>query len=65
MLLMYPDIDECTSNVHNCDENAVCNNTGGSFTCACRNGFNGNGTSCQGKSRGNLSQYFCKFPLSV
>ena len=40
------DIDECASNVDNCDGNATCTNTAGSFTCACNAGFYGTGTSC-------------------
>jgi len=31
---------------HDCDENAFCTNTPGSFTCACKPGFIGNGKSC-------------------
>ena len=27
------DINECTTNVHNCDPNAFCNNTDGSYNC--------------------------------
>lgn len=44
------DVDECALSVHNCDTNAICTNTNGSFTCACVRGYSGNGTTagCQG-----------------
>lgn len=35
--------DECTAGTHNCDANAACTDTGGSFTCACNNGYTGDG----------------------
>ncbi|XP_064651727.1 latent-transforming growth factor beta-binding protein 2-like isoform X2 [Lineus longissimus] len=40
------DINECTTNVHNCDANATCTNTKMSFTCTCKDGFRGTGTTC-------------------
>ncbi|XP_072022044.1 uncharacterized protein [Amphiura filiformis] len=40
------DINECTSNAHNCDTNAACANTVGSFTCECNDGYSGNGVTC-------------------
>lgn len=47
------DVDECiNSNTHNCDipTRATCTNTPGSFTCRCKSGFSGNGTTgtCKG-----------------
>ena len=44
------DINECSTNAHNCDANAFCSNSEGSYNCTCRPGYNGNGTSCTGKS---------------
>ena len=38
------DTDECRANP--CDKNADCTNNQGSFSCSCRTGFVGNGTSC-------------------
>ena len=42
------DIDECASDTDNCDVNAGCINTGGSFQCVCRSGFQGSGQVCTG-----------------
>ncbi|HEY5921646.1 MAG TPA: EGF domain-containing protein [Kofleriaceae bacterium] len=40
------DIDECTLMTDNCDANAMCANTPGSFTCTCNTGYMGNGVTC-------------------
>lgn len=42
------DVDECLTQKANCDQNAVCTNTIGSFVCSCKDGFQGNGTFCTG-----------------
>jgi len=40
------DVDECTTGAHNCDENAACANEAGTFSCACNNGWSGDGVTC-------------------
>ena len=40
------DIDECSSNP--CHANATCNNTMGSYVCACDPGYSGDGFNCTG-----------------
>uniref|UniRef100_A0A0G4FSX3 EGF-like domain-containing protein n=1 Tax=Chromera velia CCMP2878 TaxID=1169474 RepID=A0A0G4FSX3_9ALVE len=40
------ELDECTEGIHNCDPQAVCTNTNGSFTCACNAGLDGDGVAC-------------------
>ena len=35
-------------NTDDCDENAECNNTIGSFQCNCNYGFSGDGVNCTG-----------------
>ena len=40
------DFDECSSGVEYCGQNSFCNNTIGSFTCTCKNGYISNGISC-------------------
>ena len=42
------DIDECSTDTHNCADEADCTNTVGSFTCACKTGYNGGGYQCSG-----------------
>ena len=43
------DIDECVTNMDNCDDNAMCTDNEGGFMCMCNAGFSGNGTMCTGK----------------
>ena len=45
------DIDECSKGSHDCDINANCTNTNGSYSCTCKEGYTGKGESCQGKIR--------------
>ena len=51
--LFFVDLDtnECTEGKHDCDVNAECNNTLGSYKCTCKDGYEGNGTNCTGQSQ--------------
>ncbi|TNF28655.1 MAG: hypothetical protein EP329_17495 [Deltaproteobacteria bacterium] len=40
------DIDECATEVDDCNDNADCTNTEGGYTCTCHPGLQGNGVSC-------------------
>ncbi|MEC7524213.1 MAG: Ig-like domain-containing protein [Myxococcota bacterium] len=40
------DVDECAAGTATCSAMASCTNTDGSFECACRAGFTGDGTDC-------------------
>jgi len=42
------DNNECVLKTHNCDSNATCTNTQGSFTCKCNDGYYGSGVTCSG-----------------
>jgi hypothetical protein len=42
-------VDECALGTANCHYQAICTNTMRSYTCACKAGFTGNGTVCNGK----------------
>jgi cysteine-rich repeat protein len=39
-------VDECAANTDNCDVNAACTDTAGSFTCSCNAGYAGDGVTC-------------------
>jgi len=42
------DIDECAEHSDNCSPVATCLNLEGTFTCACSNGYHGDGVHCEG-----------------
>ena len=42
----HTDIDECELNMDNCDSNADCTDTIGSFNCTCVFGYTGTGQQC-------------------
>ena len=49
-VVLHVDMNECESNdSNNCDENAQCTNTEGSYTCSCNPGYTGDGVSCTSK----------------
>ena len=48
-IINYSLVDECSTNVHNCDSNAVCSDTDDSYSCDCVVGYVGDGFTCSGK----------------
>ncbi|XP_041354305.1 fibrillin-1-like [Gigantopelta aegis] len=53
------DVDECEQDSDNCDVNALCTNTFGSFTCTCKAGFSGNGTNCKDVDECSAGTHVC------
>ena len=47
--MRFVDDDECLKTPPVCDINANCKNTLGSYLCSCKEGFKGDGKTCQGK----------------
>ena len=47
LILIRIDINECEDGTSNCDVNAACTDTEGSFLCVCNSGFSGDGFTCE------------------
>lgn len=45
---MMPDVNECSADSSPCDKNAGCTNTEGSYSCTCKEGYTGDGSTCEG-----------------
>ena len=43
------DIDECARGLADCDVNANCSDTEGSYVCNCFQGYTGSGVECTGR----------------
>ena len=48
VLSLIVDIPECERGLDDCDSNATCTNTIGSYDCVCNTGFTGDGFNCTG-----------------
>ena len=48
-MLTSVDIDECATSLFECDEDAECINTIGSYNCTCNSGYTGDGRVCTGE----------------
>ena len=47
---MNIDIDECVVSMDNdCDTDANCTNTPGNYSCTCKEGYTGDGMTCDGE----------------
>ena len=47
-VISHSDVNECDLQQNNCHEFAGCNDTEGSYTCYCNDGFIGDGLDCTG-----------------
>lgn len=50
IILIDTAVDECSEGTDTCDAQATCTDTDDAYTCACNNGYTGDGESCSGKS---------------
>ena len=47
----FADVNECENGQTNrCNRDAICNNTNGSYSCQCKQGFVGDGFNCTGEN---------------
>ena len=42
------DTDECADETDKCHSSALCTNTDGHYTCTCKDGYHGDGFTCDG-----------------
>ena len=56
VVLFNTDVDECGNDV--CDSNALCSNTEGSYGCACNVGYTGDGKTCTGMNKNDVSENY-------
>ena len=62
VFVLIADIDECSSG-HRCHNNATCQNTVGSYTCTCVNGYTGDGINCTGTRCTDFENLISQFLL--
>jgi len=55
----FTDLEECSTNTHNCDVNADCVNTVGSYSCKCRAGYTGDGQTCNDLDECSSNSHSC------
>ena len=48
--LILLDTDECEDERNECNDNALCTNTEGSYVCRCLEGYQGDGKTCIGRA---------------
>ncbi|XP_022795528.1 uncharacterized skeletal organic matrix protein 5-like [Stylophora pistillata] len=58
-------IDECAIGTHDCNTDAVCINTKGSFNCTCKRGNSGDGRTCKGSISNCNEAHNLKFDSGV
>ena len=51
----FADINECVLGLDNCDHNATCHDSDGSYDCYCNSGYEGDGFSCESELMRDLN----------
>ena len=60
--IFFADVDECSLKTHDCDANAICSNTVGSFTCKCDGSalYYGDGKTCSHHRKRAVTYFLLK-----
>ena len=57
-MYVVADVDECADGSAGCSADASCTNFAGGFTCTCNDGYDGDGTTCDGKYASTITNGF-------
>lgn len=58
--ILYSGEDECLRETHNCHQNAACTNLVDGFSCACLDGYEGDGLICNDKNECENGEATCQ-----
>lgn len=64
MFLFQTDMNECDL-ANDCDPDAECVNSDGSYTCTCRDGYSGDGKTCESKTTFSHTIYLSIFFIFI
>ena len=63
LFYFYEDVDECKTNTHTCDKNALCMNQWGGYKCRCNDGYEEHNSGRICSKKGEILRHVCRHPI--